>query len=84
MRSFEAGWRANAAFGRRGRRTNSPPQLGQVPFNLIFAQSLQNVHSNVQILASVLSLGRSRLQHSQFGRSCSMTFPSTLDLEVVD
>ena len=36
------------------------------------AQSRQKVHSNEQITASGDCGGRSRLQHSQFGRSWSM------------
>ena len=35
-------------------------------------QSAQNVHSNVQMRASVDSLGKSLLQHSQLGRSASI------------
>ncbi|GAN00200.1 enoyl-CoA hydratase [alpha proteobacterium U9-1i] len=34
---------------------------------------MQNVHSNVQIRASTLSGGKSLSQHSQFGRSSSIT-----------
>jgi len=58
--------------GRRGRTTSSPPQLGQIPASLLVAQSAQNVHSKVQIRASVDSFGKSLLQHSQFGRSASI------------
>ena len=36
---------------------------------------MQKVHSKVQMRASVDSGGRSVSQHSQFGRSCSMTTP---------
>ena len=49
--------------------TNSPPQFGHTLLNFSSAQALQNVHSNVQILASLDSLGRWRSQHSQLGRS---------------
>jgi hypothetical protein len=35
-------------------------------------QSQQNVHSNVQIIASVAEGGKSLLQHSQLGRNSSM------------
>jgi hypothetical protein len=51
---------------------SSPPQFGHRPCNVLFAQSLQNVHSKVQIIASAESGGRSRSQHSQLGLSCSM------------
>ena len=60
--------------GRRGRASSSPPQLGQVFCSLLPAQSLQKVHSKVQIRASRVA-GRSRLQHSQLGRSWSMANP---------
>ncbi|WIG50903.1 MAG: Enoyl-CoA hydratase [Afipia sp.] len=46
-----------------------PPQFGHAPPNTVSAQVLQNVHSNVQITASLLSGGRSLSQHSQFGLS---------------
>jgi hypothetical protein len=71
-RSVEAGYLASLLAGRRGRTTNSPPQLGQIPWSLVVAQSLQNVHSKLQIVASVEPGGRSLLQHSQLGRSSSM------------
>jgi hypothetical protein len=58
--------------GRRGRTVNSPPQLGQTPWSFVFTQSAQNVHSKVQMRASGDSAGKSRLQHSQLGRSWSM------------
>lgn len=70
-RSAEAGLRASLSAGRRGRGVSSPPQFGQQPFSTFFTQSRQNVHSNEQIIASALSGGRSRSQHSQLGRSCS-------------
>jgi hypothetical protein len=38
--------------GRTGLRTSSPLQFGQVPANLSLAQSQQNVHSKLQIMAS--------------------------------
>ena len=62
--------------GRRGRLNNSPPQLGHTPLRIVLAQSTQKVHSNVQIRASADSGGRSRLQHSQLGRSWSIAIPS--------
>ena len=63
--------RASAAFGRIGRAVSFPPQLGQIPFSRICAQSAQKVHSNEQIRASD-SGGRSRSQHSQLGLSSSI------------
>ena len=75
LRSVEAGNFASLSAGRIGRRTNSPPQFGQRPFSTPSAHSLQNVHSNEHIIASRKSGGRSRSQHSQFGRSASMIFP---------
>jgi len=71
-RVVDVGYFASFAVGRRGRTTNSPLQFGQVLFNFDSAQERQNVHSNVQMRASVESFGKSRLQHSQFGRSSSI------------
>ena len=73
LRSVEAGNFASLSAGRIGRRTSSPPQFGQRPFSTPSAQALQNVHSNEHIIASRDSGGRSRSQHSQFGRSASMS-----------
>jgi hypothetical protein len=39
----------------------------------LFAHVAQNVHSNVQIIAAMLSGGRSLSQHSQFGFSFIIT-----------
>jgi hypothetical protein len=72
IRSSEAGLLANLAAGRTGRRTSSPPQLGHSPLKGPSAQSAQNVHSKEQIRAFRAAGGKSTLQHSQFGRSCSM------------
>jgi hypothetical protein len=72
LRSRDAGYFTNFSAGRTGRRTNSPPQLGQRPPSTVSAQLRQNVHSNEQITASTDSGGRSRSQHSQFGRSWSI------------
>ncbi len=72
MRSVEAGNFSNLIAGRRGRRTNSPPQLGQTPLRIVSAQDTQNVHSNEHISASIDSGGRSTLQHSQLGFSSSI------------
>src|SRR3954471_5691592 len=71
-RSDAGGNFASLSAGRIGRRTNSPPQFGHLPLSGPATQSLQNVHSNVQIIASRESGGRSRSQHSQLGRSASM------------
>jgi hypothetical protein len=76
LRIVEAGKRASRSAGRIGRRTNSPPQFGQRPASTPSAHAEQNVHSKLQILASRLSAGRLRPQHSQFGRSSSMGFPA--------
>jgi hypothetical protein len=67
VRSLDAGYWRKASVGRTGRRVNSPPQFGHFPCTRLAAQSVQNVHSNEQIIASRESGGRSRLQHSQFG-----------------
>jgi len=61
--------------GLRGRATSSPPQLGQLPFNMSIVQLVQKVHSKEQILASVDSGGRSLSQHSQLGRNSSIFSP---------
>jgi hypothetical protein len=78
-RWLDGGYFASFAAGRIGRRTNSPPQFGQRPFNTPSAQPLQNVHSNEQIMASRESGGRSRSQHSQLGLSASMVASDATD-----
>lgn len=72
MRSVEGGYFASSSAARRGRAASSPPQLRHLPASTPFTQSRQYVHSKEQMNASGLSGGRSRLQHSQFGRSCSI------------
>jgi hypothetical protein len=72
IRCVAAGWRNSRSFGRIGRRTSSPLQLGQCPPSTASAQSRQNVHSNEQIRASSESGGRSRPQHSQLGLNSSI------------
>lgn len=67
-RVVDAGNFASFAAGRRGRGSNSPPQFGQIPARRCSVQSLQNVHSKVQIRAEVESGGKSRSQHSHPGR----------------
>jgi hypothetical protein len=71
-RSVDPGKRASADAGRIGRATRLPEQFGQIPPNRLSVQSAQNVHSNVQMRASVLSGLKSRSQHSQLGRRASM------------
>jgi hypothetical protein len=55
--------------GRIGRGTKPPPQFGQTLESLSSTQSAQNVHSNVQMRASVDDGGKSISQYSQLGRS---------------
>ncbi len=69
---MEAGYFLSIPGGRIGRATRLPPQPGQTPSKRSSAHVEQNVHSNVQIIASGDSGGRSRSQASQFGRSFSM------------
>lgn len=44
-----------------------PPQFGHTCFKTVSTQSLQKVHSKVQIIASSLWGGRALLQFSQVG-----------------
>ncbi len=74
MRLVEAGYFSSILVGRCGRDTKSPPQLGQMPPSTVSTQVAQNVHSKVQIIASIDSGGKSLLQHSQFGRNSSIIF----------
>jgi len=62
----------NEDAGRIGLGEKLPPQFGHTPFNFLSTQSLQKVHSKVQIIASSESGGKSLSQHSQFGRSSSI------------
>jgi hypothetical protein len=73
-RRVDGGYCASFAAGRIGRGERLPPQLGHTPSSTRSAQPAQKVHSNVQIIASLASGGRSLPQHSQFGRSSSMPF----------
>ena len=57
--------------GRTGRGQNPPPQFGQTLLITCSTQVRQNVHSNVQIIASSESGGRGLLQCSQVGLNCS-------------
>jgi hypothetical protein len=70
-RSLDAGYFTSIAGGLIGRGEKLPPQFGQRPFNRVSTQSRQNEHSNVQIIASIASGGRSLSQHSQPGFSTS-------------
>jgi hypothetical protein len=54
---LETGYFSKRWFGRIGRFSNPPPQLGQILNKISYTQSLQNVHSKVQIMASLLSFG---------------------------
>jgi hypothetical protein len=71
-RRGDGGLFASEAAGRIGRGAKFPPQLGQTPCSLLSTQSRQNVHSNVQIMASGADGGRSLSQHSQPGRNSSI------------
>jgi hypothetical protein len=68
----DGGLFTSAAAGRTGRGAKLPPQFGQMPLSLLSTQSRQNVHSNVQIMASVAEGGKFLSQHSQLGRNSSM------------
>jgi hypothetical protein len=59
--------------GRIGRGTKVPPQFGQRLPSRFSTQSLQNVHSKEQIMASSASGGNFLSQHSQLGRSSSIS-----------
>jgi hypothetical protein len=59
---MDGGLFANLAAGRMGRTTNSPLQLGQIPWTFSAAQLAKKVHSKLQMHASGLSGGRSRLR----------------------
>jgi hypothetical protein len=63
--------------GRIGRGAKPPPQLGQTLNSTLSTQSAQKVHSKLQMRAAVDSGGRSRSQHSQFGRSSKATVTSS-------
>lgn len=73
-RVVDAGLFLSADAGRIGLGTKFPEQLGQIWLSTLSAHSTQNVHSKVQITASVDSGGKSLSQHSQFGLSSSMVF----------
>ena len=52
-----------------------PPQLGQTLCKTVSTQFAQNVHSYVQMQASVDSGGKSLSHSSQFGRSSKLMIP---------
>jgi len=53
MRLSDGGYLVKCFLGLMGRFVNPPPQFGHTFLKMVFAQSLQNVHSKVQIIASV-------------------------------
>ena len=64
---LEAGCLSKRPLGRVGLDVKPPPQLGHTFSKMSLTQSVQNVHSNVQIIASELSFGRDLLQCSHDG-----------------
>jgi hypothetical protein len=74
-RHVDAGNLASLSAGRIGRTWKAPPQFGQRSPSFVVEHSVQNVHSKLQMSASVASGGKSLLQHSQFGRSSSIAGP---------
>jgi len=68
------GYFAKSPEGRTGRFSNPPPQFGQTLNNTLLTQSAQKVHSNVQIIAPVLSLGSAFPQFSQMGLISSILY----------
>jgi hypothetical protein len=72
MRRLEGGFFFSFSTGRIGRGAKFPPQFGQTPPSFFSTQSRQNVHSKVQIIASVAEGGKSLSQHSQLGRNSSI------------
>jgi hypothetical protein len=73
MRCVDGGLFTSFPGGRTGRGAKLPPQLGQTPLRRLSTQSRQKVHSKVQIIASVADGGKSLSQHSQLGRSSSIS-----------
>jgi hypothetical protein len=71
-RRVDGGFLDSFEDGRIGLGAKLPPQFGQTPLRRCSTQSRQNVHSNVQIIASVAAGGKSLSQHSQLGRNSSM------------
>jgi len=73
-RCVDAGYLPSSDAGRMGRGEKLPPQLGHSLPKTPDAQNSQNVHSNVQITASLESGGKSLSQHSQLGLNSSIEF----------
>jgi len=73
-RCIEAGYCPSSDAGRMGRGEKLPPQLGQRSAKTPEAHDRQNVHSKVQITASLDSGGKSVSQHSQLGFNLSIEF----------
>jgi hypothetical protein len=63
-----------------GRFSKPPPQFGQVWFKRVSTQVLQNVHSKVQIMASVELKGNDLLQCSHVGLISSIFFALGIDV----
>src|SRR5207247_7398699 len=59
--------------GRMGRGANPPPQLGHTSCSTVRTHVWQNVHSKLQIIASVEAGGSGVLQCSQVGLNSSMS-----------
>ena len=64
---FEGGYFFINADGLIGRFEKFPPQFGHTFFNKFSTQSLQKVHSKVQIIASLELNGNDLLQCSHVG-----------------
>jgi hypothetical protein len=73
-RLVDAGYLPSSDAGRIGRVEKLPPQLGHWLAKTPDAHDWQNVHSNVQMTASLESGGRSLSQHSQLGLNSSIAF----------
>ncbi len=66
------GYLFNSLWGRLGRFSKPPPQLGHTLRNIFLTQVRQNVHSKLQIIASLLPFGNGLAQCSQTGRISNM------------
>jgi hypothetical protein len=72
--STRTGYLLSSPFGRVGRFSNPPPQLGQTFSRTFSTHCAQNVHSKVQIMASFESFGKLLPQFSQHGLISSIYF----------
>jgi hypothetical protein len=70
----EAGFFTKSSARRDGRTVKLPPQFGQTPCRTFSAQSVQNVHSNEHISASLDSGDKFLPQHSQNCRISNIFF----------